>query len=289
MLKRTLALLSVVWASGCATNLSTMDTARTTPVKHVQVNMAYGIHAPLGWTSGLFDAGASMLQNKFDGKPVFTADEAEELYESALELALMPPAAIWQLQARTGILDDLDVGLRYSTTQLRLDTKYRFHHAGDDERRSSHAAIGFAVSKYLFSNPVFDWLGYIKIDGFSRWDFEVPLLYSFEYRRSFMFYCGAKYIYTRFSLDENLYNLQRKVVELADQPAIVDQVDSDMHFFGSVLGLGGGYKYVYVFTELSFGYVHSTPEMYSFIDKQKKPRDLGGVSIYPSIGLIVRI
>jgi hypothetical protein len=266
-----------------------MDTARTTPPKKVQLGVDYGLHVPLGWTGGVFSAATSMAQNKFDDKPVFTAVEAEALYESALALALMPPAAIYDFQVRTGLAENLDVGLRYSSTQLRLDTKLRFYSVGSDDHKRADASIGIGVSKYLFSNPVFEWLDYVKISNFSRWDFEVPLLYSFEYRRSFMLYCGAKYIYTRFSLDENLFNLQQKVADLADQPAVVDKVSSNMHFFGSVIGLGGGYKRVFLFTELNYGYVWARPELYSFIDKQKKQRNLGGVTLYPAIGIVVRI
>ena len=35
-------------------------------------------------------------------------------------------------------------------------------------------AIGFAGSKYFFSNPVITVLEYVQLGDFSRWDVEVP-------------------------------------------------------------------------------------------------------------------
>lgn len=288
MSKKILAMLALL-LSGCATTLSTMDTARTTPRGHVQFNYASGIHLPLGPSTDLFSAAAGMVGNALDDKEVLTEEEAQDLYNFALGLVLQPPAKVSEFQLRTGIMENLDVGLRYSTTQLRLDTKLRFFHNGDDIYKSQHASIGIGVSKYLFSNPLFDWLDYVKLSDFSRWDFEIPLLYSFEYRKSFMLFFGAKYIYTRFSVDQNLYEIQRRVSDMAEQPAIVENINENMHFFGSVVGLGGGYKHVFVFTEINFGYTYLRPEIYSFIDKQRKERNLGGLTLYPAIGLIVRI
>jgi hypothetical protein len=287
MCKPIVALVALL-STGCATTYSTMDTARTTPRGHVQFNYARGIFLPLGPSTDLLSATGGMIKNALDDKEVLTHEEAQHLYDFALGLALQPPAWVDEFQLRTGVAENLDVGLRYSVTQLRLDAKARFFHS-EAGHKSQHASIGLGASKYLFNNPLFEWLDYVKLSDFSRWDLEVPLLYSFEYRDSFMLYCGAKYVYTRFSIDQDLFEIQRRVSDLADQPAIVESIDANMHFFGSVFGLGGGYKHVFFFTELNYGYVYLRPEMYSFIDKQRKQRNLGGLTLHPAIGILVRI
>jgi hypothetical protein len=285
---RLALLAAALFASGCATTLSTMDTPRTTPPGHVQMNVAYGLHLPAGPIGKVFSTGEEVGKKLANHEDLAPAD-AESLYEAALAWAIMPPQAVWETSVRTGILDNWDVGLRYSSTALRLDTKLRFFKDGDELTRIQQASIGLGASKYLFSNTVFDLLDYVQLDDFSRWDVEVPLLYSFEYRRSFVLYFGAKYVYSRFSLDENLYELQQAVAEYADADPITDRISSNMHFFGSVFGLGGGWKHVYLFTELSWGYTYCRPRVYSFLTNDLKERNLGGLTLYPAIGLVVRI
>lgn len=290
-LARWTVLAALLAGPGCAMTMTTMDTARTTPVKHVRGNVGPGLFVPVGSiANGVIAAGKAVAGSLKNGQATLTNEEAEQLYEAALATALTPPAYQWEFQLRTGLSENVDAGVRYTGNQLRLDVKYRFYHAGlDDEGKSTHMSIGLGVSKFLFSNVVFEVLDYAKLGDFSRWDFEVPLLYSWEYRRYFVFYGGPKYIYTRFSMDENLYEIQKHVTGKADMPPITDSVDSSMHLFGGTIGLGGGWKYVWVYTELNAGYTLLRPSIYSFVDGQVKRRKLDGFAIQPAIGIVWKI
>lgn len=281
----------LVLATGCATTMSTMDTARTVKPGHVQFHAAYGFHLPVGTIAkGVIAGGEAVAESIECGQAQISPQQAERLYEAGVAMALNPPSAQYEMAIRTGVFNDLDVGLRYSSNALRLDTKLRFLHKGvDDTGKSHHLSIGFGASKYLFNNAVFEALEYVKLDNFSRWDFEVPLLYSWEYRRFFVFYTGLKYTYSMFELDENLYEIQKHVANMADLPPITDRVRSGMHMFGGTIGLGGGYKWIWIYTELSMAYVHLRPSLYSFADGKTKERNLDGFSIYPAIGIVVKI
>jgi hypothetical protein len=296
-------------ASGCATTLSTMDTARTTPPGHVRAEAAMGVFVPAGPIGRLLDVGFDTADDLKAGKVTsLTAEQAEKVYEAAVATVVMPPAAVQEVALRTGIAENLDAGLRLSTTALRLDAKFRFLHVGEDrapedpkERArapvgwpsnpgiSHHMSVGASVSKYFFSSFVFDVLDYVQLGDFSRWDFEFPLLYTVEVKDFLTFYGGLKYVLTRFSMDENLVNISKLVASLANAPPPTDQVNSKTHFVGGTAGLGVGYRYVFLYLELTGGYTSCKPRLYSFIDGQLRERDLGGVTLYPALGLVVRL
>jgi len=283
-------LFAATWlATGCATTLSTMDTARTTPVGHVRMDAATGLFIPTGPLVDILGAGDRALERLTGGNDPLPAEEAQKLYDAALSLSLMPPAALQEVMIRTGVMEDMDVGLRLATTSLRADVKYRFFHSGTDNEASKHASVGLGASRYMFGGVVFDVLEWIKIDDFSRWDFELPVLYSWEYKQFFTFHAGAKYVYTRFSLDPNFVELQNRLATTVSTPRVTDQVDSNMHFLGGLAGISAGYKYVFVMLELTAGYSWARPSVYSFIDGQTSERNLGGVTLYPSIGLVLKV
>lgn len=293
MLAKRVAPLASLFLSACATTLSTMDTARPTPVGHVRANAAMGIYLPASPISTAMDAGKQALEKLHsNGSVKVTPQEAGDIYEAAVALALMPPSVLQEFMVRTGVLEDMDVGLRVATTALRLDAKYRFFESVDGST-SRHASVGFGVSKYLFKGPVFDTLDflkdYVKFNDFSRWDFEVPVLYTYEKGEWFTFYAGAKYILSLFSFDQNLFELQRRVSQDASLPPMTEHRRTNMHFFGGVAGAGLGYKYVFVFAELNAGYTYARPSLYSFVDGETRERNLGGATLYPSLGLVLKI
>ncbi len=277
--------------TGCATTLSTLDTARPTPVGKVRFDVGRGVHLPVGSiVKGAAAATSGAVQSIRAGKATISPEDAERLYEAGLATAINLPSDNLEFMVRTGLMEDVDVGLRYSVTALRLDLKYRFFHAGVDDLGKNHnLSIGVGVSKYLFNNPVFEALEYVKIDDFSRWDVEVPLLYSWEYKSYFAFYGGFKYIFTSFELDPNLYEIQKHVSNMANIAPLTDSVRSSMHLFGGTIGLAGGWKHVWIYTELTAGYTYLRPSLYSFVDGKSRQRNLDGFSVYPAIGVVWRI
>jgi hypothetical protein len=283
-----LALVPVL-GTGCATTLATMDTALPTKVKHVRFDYGYGYYIPTGPFYKIIQAGIGVASNLRDGATTLSPEDAQRLYDAGLGLALMPPSAVWEVMLRTGIAEDADIGLKWASTSLRADVKWRFWHAGEqDVGRAHNASIGLGVSRYMFGNPVFEVLDYVKMGDFSRWDFDVPLLYSWHVKEAFTLYTGAKYIYTRFSMDENLYKLQQLVGDFGG-PEMTDKITSNMHYGGALIGMMGGYKYAWINLELNVGYVYARPVVYSFVDKAQRPRNVGGVTLFPNIGFVVKI
>ena len=263
-----------------------MDTARTTPRGHVQANVAQGVFLPVGAALTLITAGKDAGVSATKRKP--TDAEMGAIADAAIPLALTPPGALFEIALRSGIVEDLDVGLRYATTSVKLDVKYRFFHSGDDAEASKHASIGFGASKYLFKNPIFDLLERVKIDDFSRFDLDFPVRYSWEFKEAFAFYAGAKYQLTRFTFSEKLFQLQEDA-SANGAPSFVGEVKSTMHYFGGSVGIMAGYKYAFVALELNGGYFQSSPSYFSFQTGKIEEHKVGGVTLYPAIGLVFRI
>jgi hypothetical protein len=198
-----------------------------------------------------------------------------------------PPGVVTEFAIRAGLADDLDVGLRYSTNSLRLDTKYRFFHSGDGEevrenrRHSVDMAIGLAGARHLFKSPVFELLKVVQLDDFQRYDVEVPLYLSTDWGDIFRLYAAPKYVYSHTSLDGKLVNYAEQGKDVsgfdASLPATVKS-----EFVGSTIGISVGYKYVHVFAEITGGYTFCKPTLFG------EPRNLGGATFYPAVGIAFR-
>lgn len=290
---RPLLLCLLLAATGCASTLSTMQTARPLARGQFQVSVGTGIFAPVGQLATVIDEGVT--QGKAIAKAVKSGEpyhlpeaDAERLLSVGLALAVAPPGSSNELMVRAGLLDsgNLDAGLRLSTDSVRLDTKVRLAHGGDPEdapladyrRRSYDLALGVGVSRHLFKSPVLEALELVQLNEFSRWDVEVPLYMSLDLGDIFKVYAAPKYIYSHTSLDSRLVNYAAVGQDVSGfDIALPARVTS--HFFGGTVGFALGYKYVHLYAELTAGYSACRPVLFG------QQRELGGVTLYPSIGL----
>jgi hypothetical protein len=290
---RLLSLLVLLAATGCATTLSSMQTAKPLALGQFQVSAGVGAFVPAGQLVTVIDEGISqgiaIKKAVESGEPYNLAEQdAQKLLSVGMALAVAPPGPGNELMIRAGVLNSnlLDVGLRLSTASTRVDAKVRLLHGGDPEdspleeikRKSYDLALGVGVSRHHFRGPVLDLLQVVKLDDFDRWDLEVPLYMSLDIGDIFKLYAAPKYIYSRTSLDQKLVNYAQfgKNVTGFDI-ALPAKVDS--HFYGTSLGFALGYRFVHVYAELTAGYTHSRPVVFG------QERDLGGVTLYPSIGI----
>ncbi|MBN1203379.1 MAG: hypothetical protein JXB05_00455 [Myxococcaceae bacterium] len=285
-------LLALAFGSGCASNLSTLQTAKPLARGQFQVTLGSGLFVPVGQIVDVIDLGIDQGKEIKDAvdrdEPVrLTEEDQQRLLTAGLSLAVAPPGPVSEVTIRAGLADDVDVGLRYSGISLRLDTRYRFLHAGDgpqvpeNNRKSFDMAIGLAGARHSFKSPVLDVLEIIQVDDFSRWDVEVPLYISADIGDIFRVYAAPKYVYSRTRLDQKLVNFAEQGKDVtgfdASLPAKVNS-----HFIGSTFGLSLGYKYVHVFAELTGGYTSCKPTLFG------QQRNLGGATFYPAIGIAIR-
>ncbi|MBM7116127.1 hypothetical protein [Archangium primigenium] len=294
---RTALLLALLLSTGCASTLSTLQTAKPLARGQVRVSGATGVFVPAGQLGSLISQGISEGRAIRDavagGKPYHLDErEAQRLLGVGVALAVAPPGPSNELMIRTGLLAShgLDVGLRLSTTSLRFDAKARLAHGGDAEdddslpdyrRKSYDIALGAAVARHLFKSPVLDALEIVQINDFSRWDLEVPLYLSVDVGDVFKLYGAPKYIYSRTSLDSKLVDYSRGGQDVSGfdlgLPARVSN-----HFMGASVGVALGFRYVHLYAELTGGYSHCRPVLFG------QARDLGGVTLYPAVGIALQ-
>lgn len=285
--------LGLALTSGCATTLSTMQTARPLAPGQVQVTGGLGIFLPVGNLIRVVDAGIDQGREARDavddGRSYDLDEEAQQrLLTAGVALMVAPPGVNPELMVRVGVVDRVDVGLRYSGISLRADAKVLLLHGGGEQegrmevgQRSYDVALGLGVARHFFSSPVLDVLEIVQMGDFSRYDLEVPLYVSADFGDIFKLYGAPKYVYSRTRLDERLVDYSQQGAPVtgfdAALPATVNS-----HFVGSTVGMALGYRYVYVFAELTGGYVICNPTLFG------AERKLGGVTFFPSFGLAVR-
>jgi hypothetical protein len=279
--------------SGCATALAMHQTAKPVEPLHVQVDAGAGLYTPLGGIGQAVAQGvhhATKLADLIANKTEYTLseDEQHELLTAGIALAVLPPAPVYTMSLRTGLFANADLGLRYSINAARLDAKYRFIHMDDGpnvpdgSQRSFDVALGVAISRYLFDNPVVDSLKFVHLGDFSRWDLEVPLYFSWELGHVAHLYGGPRYVYSRTSFDAILVNTSEQASNISGLDlTLPEQVD--VHFIGATAGLMVGYKYVYLILEMTGGYTSCRPVVMG------RRRDLGGPTFFPSVGLALRL
>lgn len=295
---RLAAVLAALALSGCSTNLSALQTARTLYPGQVRSHFGAGVYVPAGQLGKAVGAGADAARQGIEAaiaQEAFVLDEKtkQQLFTSGIALAVMPPSTIYETGVRVGLVDNLDVGLRYSVNSLRLDVKWRPFHWGDPDTRASPAArsrdlaIGFGVSKYIFHSPLVEALDYVKLGDFDRWDFEFPLYASVDFNPYFGLYFSPKYIFSHTTLDEELVAISELANTAIDGQCCGEVVTLDtripsrvdMHFWGATAGLKAGHPKVYGFLELTVGYARAE----TFLLGEK--RDLGGLMLQPNLGV----
>ncbi|RKH94788.1 hypothetical protein D7Y15_42450 [Corallococcus sp. AB030] len=270
-------------AAGCATPLSTMQTAKTLSPGQVQVTGSMGVFVPVGTLASVVDVGIDQgLEAKRaieEDRPYnLTEEDQQRLLTAGLALAVAPPGVNPELMVRVGLLDGFDVGGRYNGNALRFDGKVRLAHGGPGPRRSYDLALGLGVSKYLFSGAVMDVLEVVQLGDFSRTDVEVPLYLSAEYGDVFKLYGAPKYVFSHTRLDAQLVDFSQQGKPVTGFDASLPSVVNS-HFVGSTVGFAVGYKYVHFYAELTGGYVFCNPHVFG------QKRDLGGMTFLPSVGL----
>lgn len=276
-------------ATGCSTTLSTLQPAEPMKPLHVQANAALDVVVPVSRVVDAVDVTAT-LADKYASDSGYKPSEAEQKQAlgAAVGLGLSSPGVNPDVMLRMGVVKDLDVGLRWSAITAHADAKYRFlatHDPTPEEEaedaksalgngpdRGFQGAISVGISKALYSGLVFDLLDQLKIDDYSRWNLEIPVIFGARLRDFGHVWFGPKYVYSHYSVDASLQNV-----------GVVPEVSGSIHHLGGFGGIAVGYKVFFVFTELTIAKMWAKPEIFG------QATDLGGITVMPAFGIMLRI
>lgn len=265
--------------TACGTTLSTLQPAEPMRPGHVQVQGAFDVNIP---ASRIIDAVDTVdtIANRYGSDPSYkpTSAEQAQYVGAAVGLGLSSPGVNPDLMLRVGIFKNFDAGIRWSALNAHVDGKYRFLQTKDADPNDPDADPGFqgavslGISKSLYSGLVFDALEYLHIDDYSRWNVELPVIFGSRLGNFGHVWFGPKYIYSHYSVDASLENV-----------GVVPETSGSIHHIGAFGGAGLGYKYVFVFLELTVANMFAKPEIFG------QKTDLGGIVVVPAFGLMLRI
>ncbi|MDF1565752.1 MAG: hypothetical protein P1V51_22145 [Deltaproteobacteria bacterium] len=288
--------LPLVASIGCATNLANLKTAETLKKGQWRPSAEFGVFIPAGTIakagSIAVEQGRSLVEAARTGASAApTQEEQREIFTTALALAVFPPGTVMNLQLRYGITNDIDVGLRYASTSYRADGRFRlFKHENEQTQSSTHLALVVGIEKHNFSGLLFDMyeklqklfelFRFIELENPSRWDADLALIVSWNFKQIVRPYLGLTYRIGRYSMPAVL-SLQ---YEDGSLPLIAEADVKDwLHFIGTTGGVAVGYKWVYFFAELDIAYLFSKPKILG------QPTAFGGLTFFPAAGLALRI
>lgn len=277
--------LLLLAGSGCAANLATLQGPETLAPGQVSVAGEAGFGLPLGTTTRAAVAGVNLTTDavawQTDGVPV-PRETLTEAVASGLGLALSPPGTVYGLSARVGVAEGVDLGLRWSSTDWRLDAKWRFYQSQD--QRLAHA-LHLGLMRQRFSGLVFDlydpvqsvseYVPGLELQSPKRWDLELGWLFGHQPAAWLKTYSGARFRLGRYVVPWFLTGEDYgwpEIVSVEDQRGWSPLV-------GGVGGVALGKDPFWFRAELNLAWTFASTEVLEL------PVDFGGPTVFPAVGV----
>lgn len=264
-------------AAGCATSVSTQQTARTLAPGHVQVSAAGSIPVHTSAVAKVLDTAGS-LGDRFEraeetGEAVSEAEQ-REAFETGLALLLFTPGVSTEFMGRVGVADKLDVGLRYAGSLMKVDGKWQV--AGAPGETEVALNLGYAYHFGFGASALesaYTLLEYTGLSDYSRHDLDAGVIASRAWGDWLELYCAGRTIVSFIGLDGDIEKVETTLA------AGSSDLDSRIVYAGATAGLMVGYKYLFVNAELTVMKVIFEPQIMG------EARDLGGWLVSPLLGL----
>ncbi|MDF1561734.1 MAG: hypothetical protein P1V51_01750 [Deltaproteobacteria bacterium] len=293
-MRRLLTSIALLLAgTGCATNLSTLQSAETLKPMQVRPAIGGGIYLPVGQvqeTKALADEEAANLQAVQDGTGGTPPDAATQrrIIELAASLAVLTPAPVAQGGLRLGLAEGFDVGFAWSTSSWRIDGKLRLR---GGEGKGVHVALLAGYELYTFDVRLFELdqylqqdismiFDYVSLDSPQRHDFDLRLLLSGKIAKLFVPYAALEYRVGIYSLPLTLtYTLPPPAAPFVHE----EDLKGTLHYGGVMGGLAFGPKMVRLYVEVHAGYAYAPSTVYG------EAAELGGLAVFPAAGLALTL
>lgn len=245
----TLALSAAL--PGCTASVAQLQTARVLDKGHFEVTAGASLVIPTQLVSAIADT-AKLASKRIDEAEAagraLSEEEHKQAFETALTLVLFYPSVTPELAVRYGVIDDLDVGLRYASTLVDVDARYQLLRG---ESAGLDVALTAGYGHHLETGPsmlttVFDLLEKVDIAGYSRKDIDFGVVVGSQVASWLHLYGAGRYMIS-------LTNVEGRLQE-AEAAAGFDaktDLDGTIHQFGGTAGLRAGYKYIWFGLELT--------------------------------------
>jgi hypothetical protein len=207
-----------------------------------------------------------------------TEAEKKTLFDAGGNLLLNPPSAVEHIGVGVTVVDNLEIGLRYSIGAIRLGGRYQIL---SREKHGVDFTAGFGVGLYVLGFPVNNVLGIVELDDFERWQFDFPLNFGIS-GKWYRVWGGPRVMLTTFGSD---LSLNLPAVTGYDGELEIASLSGTGAYLGAQGGAALGYKYVFLGVELTM-VEHIGGAHLDAFGKRALNVDLNSFIIYPAIGLL---
>jgi hypothetical protein len=263
-------------AAGCAPALSTFQPAHVAPAGHIQAAGGLEVAIPTGAILSGIDTAKDLGRRAENGQSLTDAQKFQIL-DAGLNLALNAPAIGPHVGIAFTPVDRIEANFRYAGRAFRLGGRYQIL------KRDSgpfDMTVGLGVSGATYGFPLSDEIPVLRLDHFSRWQIDVPLLIGTA-RNYMRVWCGPKLLMSWFETQMTL-NIPNDVS--------VVRFDGMATYLGGQAGFALGYRKVFFAMELtvadSFGTARTTV---AGLTPPSHDTKVSTVIVYPSVGLMVEL
>lgn len=270
---------AVCCLAGCAPSLSTFQPAHVAPKGHVQVGAGIEMSIAPGGISDAVDTAKTVSSKIRNDQPV-SHDEKLAVFDGGIRLLLNPPLS---LPAQHFLLayvpvERLEISVRWAGGAWRLGGRYQFLNHTDGP---FDLTVGLGASRFTYQFPLGDTIPVLKLDDFSRWSVDVPVLIGTS-RDWLRVWAGPKLLMTWFDTKLSFEIPSAQETDLAT-------FDGHATYIGGQGGLAVGYRYIFVAFELTAMQVLGTAHSRTILGSEApftRDTSLSGFIVFPSFGLI---
>jgi hypothetical protein len=270
---RRLPLVALIGCGlGCAPSLATMQPAHVAPRGHIQATAGIEIGVPKGGVDAVVDSGRALADAAQSG--TLTDEQKWQLFDAAVNLVASPPSASQHFAIAYTAIERTEASLRYVGGGWRLGARYQI---------LSHAeapldlVVGLGASRSTTPIPLGDILPVVKIEDFTRWTFDLPILAGTS-RDWFRVWFGPRLLYTRFHTRMRL-DLYADEVQMAS-------FEGSAFYYGGQVGAAIGYRKVFFGVELTMAGLTGSATATTMLAIPTRKTELSGFVTYPAFGLM---
>ncbi|QDG51764.1 hypothetical protein FIV42_13705 [Persicimonas caeni] len=218
------------------------------------------------------------IKNANEQGSTLSEREYRQALDSALAFMLFKPAFATEFAARVGVVEGIDVGVRYNGASFKGDVKGRLWQSADERRvLSVMAGVGRQTIDLPFK------LKYLTLTEFKRTDADLALMFGMEPFSFLRFYAGPRMIVSWVSaepvIDPELLDVAPS--EYADYAPVKYFQDETIVYGGATTGIMLGYEWIWVNLELTGMYMAFTPTVL------EETRNLSGFQLAPVAGVML--
>jgi hypothetical protein len=267
--------LVLAGGAGCAPSLSTFQPAHVAPKG--QLAAAVGIEGgvPVGAFTDLVNTGKTLASRD---PTTLSDDDKWKIFDAGVNLVLEAPSVGPHLALSYTPIDRFEVGLRYAGSAYRAGARYQIL---DHVRGPVDLTVGLGISRFSYEFPLSDQIPVLKLDDFSRWQVDVPILVgtSSDY---FRVWAGPKFLFTSFETQLTL--------EFPGTEAVLAHFEGKAAFIGGQAGVAFGYRRLFLAMELTLAEAFGTAHLTAIgLNPPTHDTSVSSFTIFPSLGLMGEI